>query len=267
MKATLFPKALFISHGGGPLPLLGDPQHQAMVECLQALGQRLPKPRAIVVVSAHWEQAVPTISAAANPGLLYDYYGFPPPSYEITWPCPGAPELAIELQQRLVAAGFPAELDTVRGLDHGVFIPLKIMYPAADIPCLQVSLLKDLDPALHIKLGSALQHLYEQEILVVGSGFTFHNMRAFFTPETAASHQLNRDFEDWLAQVCSSTALSEAERSQRLIAWAQAPGARFCHPREEHLLPLHVCYGAVQGPCVERMELSIAGKIASLYLW
>jgi len=123
------PRALFISHGGGPMPLLGDPGHREMVACLSDLAARMPEPEAIVVVSAHWEAAVPTITAAAQPDLIYDYHGFPPESYEITYPCPGEPALAQTLQEMLDAAGIDARLDAARGLDHGVFVPLRIMYP------------------------------------------------------------------------------------------------------------------------------------------
>lgn len=261
------PRALFISHGGGPLPLLGDPGHKEMVACLKQLAAELPRPDAILVVSAHWEEKLPTLTAAAQPELIYDYYGFPPETYEITYPCPGLPELAEEVCQRLQTEGMNAALDTQRGLDHGVFVPLKIMYPDADIPCVQLSLVNTLDAATHIRMGQALAGLAQKNVLVVGSGFSFHNLNAFFNPQVEEYNQDNRVFEDWLQTTCTSQELSEAERYQRLVAWSQAPGAATCHPREEHLLPLHVCYGAAHAASVKSYSLTVMNKRSSIYLW
>ena len=264
---TSLPRALFVSHGGGPMPLLGDPGHSQMVTCLQGLAASFPRPRAIVVVSAHWEEAVPTMTAHSNPPLIYDYSGFPPESYTIEYPCPGDPTLARDIQQLLGQRQIAANLDTTRGLDHGVFVPLKIMYPAADIPCVQMSLVNTLDGAVHIDIGSALQKLAQQNVLVIGSGFSFHNMRAFFGPTTAESSHLNQAFEDWLNNTCSNKEIAEPERRQLLEHWTTAPGARFCHPREEHLLPLHVCYGVAQTASIQAHQLTILNKKASMYVW
>lgn len=261
------PRALFISHGGGPMPLLGDPGHREMVLCLQDIAVSIPRPDAILVVSAHWEESVPTITAHKNPALIYDYYGFPPESYEIQYPCVGEPALAQALHQMLENREIEARLDDTRGLDHGVFVPLKIMYPQADIPCVQMSLVKTLDASLHIDIGSALQSLATQNVLVLGSGFSFHNMREFFAPESAESTQLNESFEQWLVNTCTSKELSEPARRERLINWTDAPGARFCHPREEHLLPLHVCYGVAQAPCTKVHTLNILNKKSSMHVW
>jgi len=260
-------KALFLSHGGGPLPLLGDANHREMVACLQQIAASIPKPEAIVVVSAHWEERVPTITSGANPALIYDYYGFPPESYEIQYPCPGQPALAQKLYASLSAAGINAQLDAQRGFDHGLFVPLKIMYPAADIACVQLSLVNTLNAAEHTAIGRALRTLHDENVYVIGSGFSFHNMKAFFSADTAQSRHLNHAFEDWLLTTCSSTDYSEQQRAQLLSNWADAPGARFCHPREEHLLPLHVCYGFAQAPCAKYFELEILNKKTSMYLW
>jgi aromatic ring-opening dioxygenase catalytic subunit (LigB family) len=261
------PHAIFISHGGGPLPLLGDPGHRQMVSCLQGIATSIPRPDAILVVSAHWEAPVPTITAHRNPSLIYDYSGFPPESYEIQYPCAGEPSLAREIYRMLGNHEIDARLDEARGFDHGVFVPLKIMYPEADIPCVQLSLVDSLDPFLHIKIGNALQSLANQNVLVIGSGFSFHNLKAFFSPDTAESVRLNESFEKWLGDVCAGNELPEHNRRERLINWADAPGARFCHPREEHLLPLHVCYGVAQAPCTERYEVTIMNKKSSMYMW
>ncbi|TDY02384.1 DODA-type extradiol aromatic ring-opening family dioxygenase [Thiohalophilus thiocyanatoxydans] len=261
------PRALFISHGGGPLPLLGDPGHGQMVSCLQDIASNIPRPEAVLVVSAHWEEPVPAITAGSTPPLIYDYYGFPPESYEIAYPCAGEPSLAREVYRLLGEGDIEARLDEARGFDHGVFVPLKIMYPQADIPCVQLSLADSLDPAFHIQVGSALQSLASRNVLVIGSGFSFHNMEAFFAPENAESDRLNKAFEVWLQNVCEDPELPEFKRHEQLIHWEEAPGARFCHPREEHLLPLHVCYGIAQAPSTERYELSILNKQSSMYLW
>lgn len=259
---------LFLSHGGGPLPLLGDEGHREMVAGLQDIAAtRLARPSAILVVSAHWEARVPTLTSGALPPLIYDYYGFPPESYRIAYPCPGAPGLADAAQVALSAAGLDARLDAERGFDHGLFVPLKIMYPEADIPCIQLSLLQSLDAGEHLRLGAALAELDHEGLLVIGSGFSFHNLRAFFGPDSAESRRQNEAFEAWLIETCASRDLSEDERARRLTGWTEAPFARYCHPREEHLLPLHVCYGMAGEACTEHFELDIMRKKASLYVW
>lgn len=257
---------LYLSHGGGPMPLLGDAGHAEMVECLQKVARQITKPAAILVVSAHWEESVATVTAARSPALIYDYYGFPKESYDITYPCAGEPALASQVDAALQRAGIESRLDESRGFDHGLFVPLKIMYPEADIPCVQLSLNSSLSPAAHIKMGQALRDLAYPNLLIIGSGFSFHNMRAFFGQETKESRAKNEAFETWLIETCGS-GLDEYVRQQRLVNWENAPSARFCHPREEHLLPLHVCYGAAQRPCDEVYELRILNKKSSMYLW
>jgi len=261
------PTVLFLSHGGGPLPLLGDTGHQEMVQNLQHVVTQIPKPSAILLISAHWEASTPTLTAGAQPALIYDYYGFPDESYEIQYPCPGEPELAALIQQRLVEHGMPAKLDEKRGFDHGLFVPLKIMYPEADIPCVQLSLLHSLDASAHIQMGKALADVEYDNLLIIGSGFSFHNLRAFFTPVTKETQSMNAAFEHWLIETCSSSGLDETERMHRLLQWEQAPNARYCQPREEHLLPLHVCYGVAQKACNDYFTLTIMNKLASVYLW
>ncbi|MFA5629898.1 MAG: class III extradiol ring-cleavage dioxygenase [Porticoccaceae bacterium] len=263
----LSPNVLFLSHGGGPLPLLGDAAHADMLTLIEHIRQRIEKPRAIILVSAHWEEPVATLTSGANPELFYDYYGFPPESYEITYPAPGEPELAVKIHASLQAAGIEAALDPQRGFDHGLFVPLKLLVPEADVPCVELSLLRSLDPAQHIRLGRALAAHAGKDALVIGSGFTFHNMRAFFASPPDQANALNREFDAWLTETMCSTELSESEREQRLIHWEQAPGARFSHPREEHLLPLHVCYGAAGGPPREAWTIDVIGKRTGFYLW
>lgn len=260
-------QVLFLSHGGGPMPLLGNKEHYDMVACLQNIAAQLRKPSAIIIISAHWEETVPTITSGANPSLMYDYSGFPEESYHIQYPCKGEPALAQQIYTHLESAGISAKLDEERGFDHGVFVPLKIMFPAADIPCVQLSLLHSLDAAEHIRVGKALQGLDNENLLIIGSGFSFHNMRAFFAPNNSDAQANNVAFEHWLIDTCSNTKIDETERAQRLRQWEKAPGARFCHPREEHLLPLHVCYGVAQRACSQYFEVNILNKQSSMYFW
>ena len=261
------PTVLFISHGGGPLPLLGDEGHKEMVQNLKLIASKINKPSAILVISAHWEANIPTITSGSHPSLIYDYYGFPEESYDIQYPCPGEPGLAKQVQGVLGDKGIQASLDEQRGFDHGLFVPLKIMYPQADIPCIQLSLIKSLNPGEHIQLGAVLANLEYDNLLILGSGFSFHNLRAFFVPATDDSQTKNAAFEQWLIDTCANPELAEAERTQRLENWETAPFARYCHPREEHLLPLHVCYGVAQAACKEYFTLTILNKKASVYLW
>jgi 4,5-DOPA dioxygenase extradiol len=261
------PRVLFLSHGGGPLPLLADPAHLEMVLHLRAIAERIPKPAAILVISAHWEEEVATLTSGAHPEIIYDYYGFPAASYEIQYPCPGEPELAGQVRRLLADSGIEASLDAQRGFDHGLFVPLKIMYPEADIPCVQLSLVKGLDPVEHINMGRAIAGIAHEGLLVVGSGFSFHNMKAFFTPGTDETRAMNAAFDAWLLETMSAAGIDETGRARRLENWALAPFARYCHPREEHLLPLHVCYGIAQTACSESFGLEILHKKASMYLW
>lgn len=257
---------VYFSHGGGPLPILGDASHKAMVAFMQQLPSKLRKPDAILVVSAHWEESAATLLGAQNPAMFYDYYGFPEQAYEITYPAPGSPELANRIAGFLENQHIPARVDTQRGFDHGLFIPLKLMYPQADIPSLQLSLLRGLNPAAHIALGKALRELMDENILVVGSGFSFHNLPAFFSQQIGAPDPANDAFQSWLIEVCTSP-IPQSEREQRLIDWERAPSARYCHPREEHLLPLHVCLGMAGQPAQLIFDDQILGKRGVAFLW
>jgi aromatic ring-opening dioxygenase catalytic subunit (LigB family) len=176
--------------------------------------------------------------SAEKPDILYDYYGFPPESYTIEWPAPGDPALAARMAEMLWGAGFRAVADPDRGFDHGVFIPLKVSWPEADIPTLQVSLKAGLDPAEHLAMGKALAPLRDEGVLLMGSGMSYHNLRAFRDPSTPKNAEV---FDAWLQETVTADA---ATRDQKLLAWEQAPLARHAHPREEHLIPLMVMAGA-----------------------
>ncbi|MBU1738902.1 MAG: dioxygenase [Proteobacteria bacterium] len=259
-------QVLYFSHGGGPLPILGEASHQKMVEFMARLPSQLRKPEAILVISAHWEEATATVLSGANPPLFYDYYGFPREAYNIEYPAPGSPELAERIIELLENRNIPARSDPERGFDHGLFIPLMLIFPKADIPALQLSLLDGLDPAAHIALGRALRELMRQNILVIGSGFSFHNMQEFSMQGPDRSNPDNDAFQDWLIEVCTGN-LQQAEREKRLLDWRKAPGARYCHPREEHLLPLHVCLGLAGKPAEKVFDDSILHKRAVAFLW
>jgi len=257
---------VYFSHGGGPLPILGDASHKAMVDFMRQLPSQLRTPDAILVISAHWEESVATLLGAQTPPMFYDYYGFPDKAYEITYPAPGSPDLANRIAELLYKSNMPARIDPRRGFDHGLFIPLKLMYPQADIPSIQLSLLRGLDAAAHIALGRALRELAQENILVIGSGFSFHNMRAFSWQGTDAPDRANDAFQDWLIEGCAGP-MPQSEREQRLIEWEKAPSARYCHPREEHLLPLHVCLGMADKPAKVIFDDHILGKRAGAFLW
>lgn len=254
----------FISHGGGPWPYMPEmaaamrPLAQSLADIPHQLGQT---PKAVLMVTAHWEARAFTLGASPHPGMVYDYGGFPPHTYEVVYPAPGAPVLAQRVQGLLEAAGLPVALDTQRGYDHGTFVPLVVMYPKAEVPVLQMSLRAGLDPAEHLALGRALAPLRDEGVLIVGSGLSYHNLRAF-GPQTKAP---SKAFDDWLQAALAAT---PAQRTQYLLDWAQAPAARLCHPREEHLLPLMVALGAAEADtatCVYHDEAIFGGVTASSF--
>ncbi len=258
MAPSLMP-VLYVPHGGGPMPLLGEANHRELTAFLQGLAPQLPAPKAILMISAHWEESIANVSSAANPKMLYDYYSFPPESYKFQYPAPGEPELASQIIRRLGEKGIPARLNPERDYDHGTFVPLMLMYPAANIPVVQLSLLGSLNPQAHIDLGKAIAALREQGVLIVGSGMSFHNMQAFFSGNPSVTER-SQSFAQWLSDTLTSEALSPAMREQRLVDWKGAPEARFSHPREEHLLPLHVCFGAAMASS-PNAEINFSGLL------
>lgn len=258
---------LFVSHGAGPLPLLKDGEHRALVDCIQFIGKQIKKPKAVLVISAHWEEQQATISSSAEPDLIYDYSGFSPAAYNIQYKCAGSPELAEDLAAQLQQAGIECRLDAQRGLDHGVFVPMKLLYPKADVPCVSLSLLSSLDAKQHIELGKQLAQLSDDNILIIGSGFSFHNLDAFFQKDRREVQIKNQAFESWLVSLCSNEKISENEREHMLTHWQYAPYATYCHPRAEHLLPLHVCYGATQRVCDEYFTVGLYDLQVSMFYW
>ena len=234
----------FLSHGGGPWPYV-DGMRQMFAETerqFKALPGRLPaKPKAVLVITGHWEEAEFTVSTAEHPPMVYDYGGFPEHTYRIRYPAPGSPELASRVKDLLENAGFPVNEDRRRGFDHGTFVPLALMYPDADIPVVMLSLKATYDPQEHIRVGQALAPLREEGVLIIGSGMTYHNMRGFGREESAPVAEA---FEKYL-----SSATSQPDwrvRNDQLARWEDAPHARVAHPREDHLIPLMVIAGAAQ---------------------
>lgn len=235
----------FIPHGGGPCFFMDDPRGvwTGMESFLRSLPDRLPEtPTAILVVSGHWETDGFAFTGAERPGMIYDYYGFPPHTYELRFDAPGAPSLAREAAALLAGAGLQARVDTERGLDHGVFVPLKVAFPDADVPVVEMSVERDLDPALHLAAGRALASLRDRGVLIVASGMSFHNMRGYGDPRFT---EPSMAFDRWLTDAVQSPAEARADA---LARWADAPAGRLSHPQEEHLLPLMVAAGASTQP-------------------
>lgn len=239
---------IFLSHGGGPCfwldsrPPFAPNAFEGLRRYLASLLAGLPaRPKAIVVISGHWEEAVPTVSTSAAPPMLFDYYGFPEHTYRLSYPAPGHPALAEQLRRMLAEAGIATAADAERGFDHGVFVPFLIVDPQARIPVVMLSLQHDLDPVQHLAIGAALEPLRDEDVLIVGSGNSYHNLRHFFDGEPAAA----ATFDAWLTEAVTDS--DPAVRRRKLTDWARAPAARLCHPREEHLLPLMVAAGA--GEC------------------
>ena len=236
---------LFIPHGGGPCffmdPAGGppEPMWRPMQAYLAGLIATLPeRPRAILCVSGHWEEGDATVHLGTGHPLLYDYYGFPEHTYHLRWDAPGAPDVAMRARALLSGAGMAVGEERARGWDHGVFVPMKVMVPDADIPLAQLSLRSDLDPAAHIAIGQALAPLRDEGVLIVGSGMSFHNLRARGPAITPIA-------DEWDAALTAAvTDPDPARRAARVIAWDSLPHARVAHPREEHLLPLMVALGA-----------------------
>jgi aromatic ring-opening dioxygenase catalytic subunit (LigB family) len=226
---------------------------------LESLDASLPAaPTQLLVVSAHWEAPIPTVTSTATPTLIYDYSGFPAHTYELTWPAPGSPDLAARVQSLLAGAGIDARADAQRGLDHGVFIPLKVAYPAARLPTVQLSLRAGLNPREHLAIGRALAPLRDEGVLIIGSGMSYHNMRGFMTAKALTD---STRFDAWLSE---TVAKDPSARDAGLADWAHAPSARESHPREEHLLPLLVVAGAANEDLGEQVFRDVVmGSVVS----
>ncbi len=240
--ATQILPTYFISHGGGPWPWMKDRMNGAY-DRLEASLQEIPRqlgatPKAVLVISGHWEATDFTVMSSPSPPMLYDYSGFPEHTYHIRYAAPGSPQTAERVRQLIEAAGFAVRVDAQRGFDHGTFSPLAVIYPGADVPVLQLSLRQGYDPKDHLAIGRALAPLRDEGVLILGSGLSYHNLREFGPIAQAPSAA----FDHWLQETLVSA--SPSERVKRLLEWEAAPAARAAHPREDHLLPLMVAVGA-----------------------
>ena len=278
-SATQSLPVLFISHGGGPCfymdgegGLMSEMDKNSKAAAFfrglrthQAVAPYWSSVKSMLVISAHWEEPAFTVQESPNPPLYFDYYGFPKHTYELTWPAPGNPQLAAKVKSLLQKEGFPTGGDSKRGFDHGVFVPLKLVVPDGDVPTIQLSLHKSLDPKLHLKLGAALAPLRQEGVLIVCSGFATHNLQEFFSggPGAPPTKWL-KNFDGWL--VDTVTKASPEERVRRLSAPEQsAPGGTFrrAHPREEHFTPIQVAVGAAAPEAVHALlGKGVGGKPA-----
>ena len=257
---------IYFSHGGGPLPILNDPAHDKMIQFMKNLSTNIRRPDSIIVFSAHWEEETVTIQSGNSPDLIYDYYGFPEPSYSIEYPCKGNPQLASKISEAFSNFGIEHRMEKDRPYDHGSYIPLKIIYPDADIPVLQISLNHNLDPFTHLNIGKALRTLLDDNLLIIGSGFSFHNMRYFNFNGEDTDDPKNNEFQDKLISICCYE--KDVDKKWKdLIEWESIPWSRYCHPREEHLLPLHICAGLSDSPGTLIFDDYILGKRSTAFLW
>lgn len=242
---------LFVSHGAPSLILDNTPAR----DFLRAYGASLGKPRAILVVSAHWETTIPTVSTDRHPETIYDFGGFAPELYTLRHPAPGAPEVAREVAEALAAAKIPCAA-VERGLDHGAWIPLKLMNPEADIPVLQLSILRGGSPEQHFAIGAALAPLRDKGVLILASGSMTHDLKSFFTGRPGLDDPAPdwvTAFGDWAAEKV------EAGDAAALLDYrAKGPYAVRNHPTEDHILPLHVALGAAAGDRGRRIHRSHA---------
>lgn len=234
----------FISHGGGPWPWMPEQLKTVYAKLAQSLAALLPslpqRPKAILMVSAHWEESQFTVQTTLKPDMIYDYGGFPEHTYHVHYSSDGSPVLAQRVTELLQAAKIEVRQNAQRGYDHGMFSPMQVINPIADIPVVQLSLKRGLDPQTHIELGRALAPLRDENVLIIGSGLSYHNLGMF----NYLAAKPSQAFDEWLY-----TAVVEhkgEQRNQFLNAWKQAPAARMAHPREEHLLPLMVAAGAAE---------------------
>jgi aromatic ring-opening dioxygenase catalytic subunit (LigB family) len=256
----------FISHGGGPWPFIEESREKyaILTQALQDIPRQLPeKPKAILMVSAHWEaDGGFLIMGNPKPPMYYDYYNFPEHTYHIQYPAPGSTSLAQRVMQLLNTAQLPCALDIERGFDHGAFVPLSVMYPQADIPVVQVSLETHFNPDLHFELGHALAPLRDEGVLILCSGLSYHNLREIRT----VGAQPSAEFDAWLQKVVVNG--PPADRLDQLRQWDKAPSARRAHPREDHLMPLLVAAGAAPeetAVCVHHEVTAFANITASSF--
>ncbi|MDF8331926.1 DODA-type extradiol aromatic ring-opening family dioxygenase [Novosphingobium cyanobacteriorum] len=256
----------FLSHGGGPWPWLEGEFRRSfdwLEASLKALPAQLPEPpTAVLAVSGHWEEPGFAVSTAAEPDMVYDYSGFPEHTYHIRYPAPGSPAVAERVVKLAAEAGIPVARDPQRGFDHGTFSMLQPIYPQADVPVVSLSMRQDYDPAAHLALGRALAPLRDEGVLIIGSGFSYHNLRLF----DERAFEPSAGFDAWLRHALID--LPPEERAAAMLRWSTAPFARVAHAREDHLVPLFVAVGAAgddPATCVYSEARMRGGITASSY--
>jgi len=255
----------FISHGGGPWPYMED--FRKKFHALEASLKSIPLeigtvPKAVLVISGHWEEHQFTVMSSPQPPMVYDYSGFPEHTYHVQYSASGSPELAVRVRDLIEAAGMPAKLDGQRGFDHGTFTPLVIMYPNANVPVVQLSMKSGYDPSLHLAAGRALAPLRKEGTLIIGSGLSYHNLRQF----GPGAKEVSKAFDAWLQDTLVGS--DPTARTARLLEWTSAPAARQAHPREDHLIPLMVAVGAAESEkatVVYHEETLLGGVTASSF--
>lgn len=254
----------FLSHGGGPWPWLKDWRpgvYDSLERSLQDVRKELGElPRAVLMVSGHWEADRFLLSSAARPPMYYDYSGFPEHTYRIRYDAPGDPELAETVRTMLEQGGVPTGLDPQRGYDHGTFSLMHVLYPQAELPLVQLAMKADFDPAEHIRVGELIAPLRDQGVLIVGSGFSFHDTRSIIN---GAGKAASATFDAWLDETLVDA--TPDDRVRRLVNWSTAPSARAAHPREDHLIPLMVAAGAAGDDVATRVyhESAFMGAITA----
>ncbi|XP_072941333.1 uncharacterized protein [Epargyreus clarus] len=270
VRMAVVAPALFVNHGGGPMPLLGDKDHAGLTKFLRDEVKKhvdFKNVKAIILVTAHWEENKVTISSGEKHDLYFDYYGFPPESYRYKYDAPGNPELAKRIQSELKKVGVDSKLDPKRGWDHGVFVPMMLINPAADIPIVQVSVLSHQDPETHYQLGKVLHTFRKEGVAIIGSGMSYHNMREFMYGRNSRT-VVNADFDEFLNQACTS---DDDKRRAELVAWRAQPGADEAHPPRaaEHFMPLIVIAGAGgKGPGERIFNWDMSGTFRlSGFIW
>ena len=254
----------FLPHGGGPCFFMDwnpkgawDGMAQYLVSFADEVRDDI---KAIIVISAHWEEDIVTVTGNPNPDLIFDYQGFPPHTYDLKWPAKGERDLANQVSSTLIKGGIECRVDEDRGYDHGVFVPLLLAFPKADIPTIQISLCSNLSPETHLKIGRLLKPLRDEGVLIIGSGMSYHDVGALMGRKEVMGSD---EFDSWLSE---TILMSSEKREERLLDWSNAPSARLCHPREEHLMPLHVVVGAAtDGKSIIDYNETVLGAKISAY--
>lgn len=250
MKPNKLP-TIYLFHGGGPFPLTQEASQYSIRKFLQELPTKIPKPNTIILISAHWESTQVRILSKKEPNLLFDYYGFPKDLYNFKYPAKNNLDVVKKIRELFEKENITYKLDDNRDYDHGVFVPLLLMYPEANIPVVQISLVKGLDPATHFRIGQIIAPLREEGVLILGSGSSFHGFFLNLKKDDLKKH--SEIFDQALCDICTNLKYSNEERKKKILEWAKLPSAKYAHPREEHLIPLLVNLGAADGMAGERI--------------